>query len=174
VLILGMEMVIQAVFSQECIYWLSPNAFMMIGGYGMHWLSSAMRTKQNFPQCYLHVSTTDWLLYIFATSKREAFCTMYEMTFYSNFATLFERILHDDKDTNIVLPTMLLKEIIQKAMNPLYFSRIHYPSALTGKLLAHCGHKHNASITFVECAFAPATKKHLWMRYCLELTITVE
>jgi len=149
----------QAVSSRECIYWLSPNAFITNGGYGMHWLSSATRTKQNFPQSYLRVSTTDRLLYIFATSEMEAFRTLYEMTLYSDFGTSFERILHDDEDTDMALPTMLLKEIIEKATNPLYFSRIHFPSALTGKLLAHCGHKQNTSITFAECAFAPAAEK---------------
>jgi len=66
---------------------------------------------------------------------------------------------------------MLLKEIIEKATNPLFFSRIHFPSALSGKLLAHCGHKHNTSITFVECAFAPATEKAFVAKILLRTNI---
>jgi len=56
----------------------------------------------------------------------EEFHTMYEITLYSDFATLYKRILHDDEDTSLALPTILLKEIIEKATNPLFLAEFTF------------------------------------------------
>jgi len=37
-----------------CIYWLSPDAFIM-QGYAVDWFNRAMRVKRNFPQGYFWV-----------------------------------------------------------------------------------------------------------------------
>jgi len=97
----------QAISSNEekdCICWLYPNAFVSHGGYDSQWLNSVTRDKRNFPKCYFRVSTTKQLLYIWATNEMEAFCTLYEMTMYSDFASSFETLWHLDDENHMKLP----------------------------------------------------------------------
>jgi len=88
----------------------------------------------------------------------EAFRTLYEMTLYDDFASSFATILSYDEESNIKLPTMLLKAILQKASNSHCFGHFDFHSALAGKVLAQ--HVHSSmSITFHRCAFQPPAKE---------------
>jgi len=71
----------------------------------------------------------------------EAFCTLYEMTLYDDFASSFATILSYDEESNIKLPTMLLKAILQKASNSHCFGHFDFHSALAGKVLAQHVHR---------------------------------
>jgi len=141
---------------EECIYWLSPNAFVNEGGYETQWLSSVTGDKKNFPQCYFLVITTSKLLNIWATTESEAFRTLYEMTLYHDFAASFKGIHHTD-NTSIKLPTMLLKEMIEKATNPLGFKRIHFQSSFASRVLAQSDQ--STSVTLDGCAFGPPAEE---------------
>jgi len=88
----------------------------------------------------------------------EAICTLYEMTLYSDFGSLLEKILHHHCSIKIKLPTMLLNEIMKKATNPLEFKDIHFQSALDGQLLAQSG-RQSASITLDGCVFGSAAEE---------------
>jgi len=88
----------------------------------------------------------------------EAFRTLYEMTLYDDFASSFATILSCDEESKIKLPTMLLKDILQKASNPRCFGGIDFHSALAGKVLAQHVHS-NTSITFHRCAFQPPAEE---------------
>jgi len=151
------ETVMQAVSTRECVYWLSPNAFITVGGYDMRLLSSGTRMKRNFPGYHFCVCTASRSLDIFATTENEAFRTLHEMTMYSDFASWFRGISHHDDDTNIKLPTMVLKECLEKARNPLFFSGNDFTSAFAGRVLAQSGHR--MSITFYRCAFVPVAEE---------------
>jgi len=86
----------------------------------------------------------------------EALRTLHEMTLYSDFAPSLEEILcHDDPHTK--LPPLLLKEVLDKAMNPLEFGNIHFQSKYASRVLAQSGQSTN--LTLVGCAFEPVAKE---------------
>jgi len=138
----------------NCIYWLSPKAFIR-EGYDADWLTSVTSDKRNFPQLYFGVTTTprESMFGIWATTEIEAFCTLYEMTFYSDFPLSFREIWHNlwqnDSDGSIKLPTMLLKAVLEKAKNCVSFINIEFLSACAGRVLALSGH--DLSIHFEQC-----------------------
>jgi len=102
----------------------------------------------------------------------EAFHTLYEMTMYNDFASSLKAICHhnddDDKDNDddnndydddnsyLKIPTILLKDILKKAINSLQFKYIHFQSAFAGRALAQSGQ--STSITLKQCAFEPAAE----------------
>jgi len=148
------ETVVRA--NPECVYWLSPDAFIT-QGYAIDWLKRATRDKRNFPRSYFCVGTTKQLLFIWATSEMEAFRTLYEMTMYSDFASSFEKLWPLDDETTIKLPTLLLKEVLKNNVNPLEFDNLHLQSAFAGRVLAQSGQI--TKLTLAECAFEPAAEE---------------
>jgi len=141
----------------KCVYWLSPDAFIT-QGYADDWLSRATRAKKNFPRCYFHVRTSSFgAFHIWATSEMEACRTLYEMALYSDFAPSLQGILYHDDESHIKLPPLLLKEFLEKAMNPLEFWNIHFQSEYSGRVLAQSGQSTN--VTLAECAFEPAAEE---------------
>jgi len=79
------------------------------------------------------------------------------MTLYnSDSAPLFEGILYHDDDVNISLPTIQLKEILKKSMNPLEFKNIQFQSPWAGRVLAQMGQ--NTSILLMACKFEMAAE----------------
>ncbi len=86
----------------------------------------------------------------------EAFRTLYEMTSYSDFTPSFKEIVYHDA-AHIKLPTLLLKEVLKKAVNPLDFENIHFQSAFAGRVLAQSGQ--STKLTLVGCAFEPAAEE---------------
>jgi len=87
----------------------------------------------------------------------EAFRTLYEMTLYSDFASSVKTIFHYNRGPRIKLPTLLLKECLEKAINPLEFDHIFLRSAYAGRVLAQSGQ--STSIMLTTCAFAPAAEE---------------
>jgi len=141
----------------ECVYWLSPDAFIT-HGYKVDWLNRKTRAKKNFPQCHLRIRVTSHRVFdIWATTETEAFRTLYEMTLYSDFGSSLEKILHNHHDNDIKLPTLLLKVILEKAINPLELKNINFQSTFAGRVLAQSGQ--NTSITFDGCVFVPPAEE---------------
>ncbi len=137
------------------VYWLSPNAFLT-KGYHIDWLSDVTRAKKNFPRFYFRIQTT--LPYqdlcIWATTDMEAYRTLYEMTMYNDFASSLKGI---SDNTGIKLPTMLLREVLNKATNPLELKNIRFQSTFASRVLAQSGE--STSITFAYCAFELAAEE---------------
>ncbi len=87
----------------------------------------------------------------------EAFRTLYEMTSYSDFAPSLKEVFHPYDNNNITLPTLLLKGVLKKAVNPLEFENIHFQSAFAGRVLAQSGQ--STRLSLVGCAFEPAAEE---------------
>ncbi len=105
------ETLVQA--NPECVCWLSPYAFILLG-YDCEWIREVTTAKRNFPQCYFIVRTKTLMFHIYATTEIEAFRTLYEMALYRDFPSSFEGLAYYPAETNIKLPTMVLKKNLGK------------------------------------------------------------
>jgi len=142
--------------NDHCLYWLSPNA-LISHGYDDEWLSSVTTAKRNFPQCYLQISTNQHSFDVWATTEMEAFRTLYEMSLYDDFPSCFKGLEYLPDDTTITLPTTLLKMILEKAENNVYFNCIDFVSACAGRVLASTGRSKTISLCL--CAFQPPAEE---------------
>jgi len=140
----------------KCIYWLSANAFIS-HGYSSQWLRSVTTAKRNFPQFYFEVSTDTDHFDVWATTETEAFRTLYEMTLYCDFSSTFKQIERDPFNMNIKLPTLLLKNILEKAINDIGFHGVDFASEFTGRVLAQSGH--GTTIVICLCVFQPPAEE---------------
>jgi len=141
----------------KCVCWLSPNAFIS-HGYCDDWLSSMTEAKRSFPERCFIVKANSHRFLIWATTKMEAFRTLYEMTLYADFPSSFQGLVYlSEDDTTIKLPTMLLKSILEKPVNHVDFNWIKFVSEYAGRVLASTGC--SKTISFSNCAFWPPARE---------------
>jgi len=143
-------------YGSKCLFWLTECLIVMKQD-DLDWLQDLVELlpstwDSHFPDPTLMLWTrNDCPLVLFATVEMEAFGLLHEMVTYPDFSSRCEGIVYSRGNQLGAIPTLLMKEILEKTEGMFTLCNILFRSEFSGRVLATSGR--NTSIMFRGCEF---------------------